>query len=407
MTGTPDKPMRIGEMLIAVGLLSEDDLNDAAQLAVDLGLPLGKVLVMSGFLTDGQLQAAVQVQSMVKDQILGTEIAAQALKLVASRCLPLEQALREVGWVQRDVMPKNKLGDLLVESGIIVQETLVEALQSSSESGLPLGRILVLTGKLPEALIYACLNAQVLLRDGKISREQAIQGLKAAHRRQMSIEQALIEQGLLRPPSHAKIKLGELFVLSGILTEEDIMNALETGLITEEPLGQVLVKSGQVPRTLLDTALRLQEMVDNGTLGPLNSAEVLRQIYTRGISIAQAVAELGLLKQESHETIRLGELLKLAGFITEVDIQDALRLSLKNNALVGKILLIGGAIDETTLHAALRCQFLLREGFLKEEQAIIALHYCQRMHCSMDEAMVELGWTVPTRTVIEGEAATK
>jgi hypothetical protein len=207
-----------------------------------------------------------------------------------------------------------------------------------------------------------------------------------------------MDQGAYRAPVHSKVKLGEIFVLAGILNEQDIMNALETGLLNNEPLGQVLVKSGQVTRNLLDLALKLQEMVDNGTLRPLDSAEVLRQINSKDISIAQAVAELGLLKTESHETIRLGELLKLGGFITENDLQESLKLALKNNALIGKMLLISGSIEEEMLHAALRCQFLLREGFLREEQAIVALHYCQKMNCSIDDAMEELGWTVPTRT---------
>jgi hypothetical protein len=295
-------------------------------------------------------------------------------------------------------MPTNRLGELLMEAGLVTAEVLDSALQQTRETGLPMGRVLILTGLLPEAIIHACLNTQILLRDGKITREQAITGLRAAYQRQMTIEQALMEQGFYRPQSKAKVKLGELFVLAGLLNEQDIMNALEIGLLNNEPIGQVLVRAGLITRELLDTALKMQEMVDNNTLAPISAAEVLRQVDERKISIARAVAELGLLQAPSREKIKLGELLKLAGMITDVDIQYALQLSVKNNTLLGKMLLVSGVLEENTLHAALRAQFLLREDFLKEEQAIIALHYCQRMQCTMDNALEELGWTVPTRT---------
>jgi hypothetical protein len=105
------------------------------------------------------------------------------------------------------------------------------------------------------------------------------------------------------------------------------------------------------------------------------------------------VAELGLLRTPMQERIKLGELLKLAGMVTEDEIQEALKLSMLNNALMGKILLISGFIDELTLKAALRCQYLMRDGVIREDQAIMALHYCARMRCSMDDAVRDLGWT--------------
>jgi hypothetical protein len=141
MTSAPQRPMRIGELLITVGLLTDQDLDEAAQVAVDLGLPLGKVLVMSGYLSDAQLQAAVQIQSMLKDQVLTTDLASSALALVKAKDIPIEAALREVGWVQKDVQSTNKLGELLQEAGVVTAQQLREALDQTRESGLPLGRI--------------------------------------------------------------------------------------------------------------------------------------------------------------------------------------------------------------------------------------------------------------------------
>jgi hypothetical protein len=242
-----------------------------------------------------------------------------------------------------------------------------------------------------------------MVRDRKIGRDHAIQGLKSAKRRRVSLEESLMEHGFYRPPVRQTVKLGELLVLSGLIEDADLMNALELGLTREQPIGQVLVESGYITRAVLNCGLKLQEMVANGTLNALQAGEAIRQVASRGFSIAQAVAEIGSMRFDGSETISLGDILKAAGVVTEDDIKKSIELSARNSALVGKMLLVTGMIDEATLHASLRCQFLLREGFLKMEQAIVALSHCQRHAISLDDALHELGWTQSTRMNVSAD----
>lgn len=396
--------IKLGEILIRVGILKESELESAIRMAGETGLPIGRVLIMSGFMTDKELQAAVQAQSLVKDSVVDLDTALQALKAVAKEDLTLEQALRQRGWAGRKpTVTTAKLGELLIGSELVSDEQLNEALRTSQETGLPLGRILVLTQAISDELLSAALTAQILIRDGKVSKEQALKGLRAARRRRISIEESLTDQGFYKPPLRQTVKLGELFVLSGLITEADLMGALELGLTREMPIGHVLVECGYVTREVLNTALKFQEMVINGTLNALQASEALRQVATRRISMAQSVAELGLLKSDQNETIRLGELLKAAGIVTEDDIKNAIELSARNSALIGKILLVTGLINEQTLHASLRAQFLVREGFLQMEQAIVALNHCEKNQTSFDDALSDLGWIMPTKISMLGD----
>ncbi len=394
---TESKPIRLGELLTRVGLLRAHELTEAIQIAGETGLPIGRVLIMSGYLTDQELQAAVQAQSFLKDKVIDMDMAVNALQKVSQDDVTFDQALRQLGWVSKSTHQTAKLGELVLGAELVTQDQLNEALRTSQETGLPLGRVLVLTQAMSDEMLSAALTAQVLVRDGKIAKDQAIQGLKSARRRRVTIEVSLMDHGFYRPPQRQSVKLGELLVLSGLVNEGDLMNALELGLTKEMPIGQVLVESGYISKDILLASLKLQEMVTNGTLNALQASEAIRQVATRGFSIAQAVAELGLLKFDANETIRLGEILKASGVITDDDIKKAIELSSRNSALVGKMLLVTGMIDEATLHASLRCQFLLREGFLKMEQAIVALSHCQRNRCSFDDALQELGWTINTR----------
>jgi hypothetical protein len=384
--------LRLGELLTKAGIINNSDLNEAMQVAAETGLPIGRVLVMSGFLAERELTAAIQAQSMIKDGVVSAEVAIKALAETAEEGVSLEKALKKQGWVRLDSSSTNKLGGLLLDSGAVLPVQLDEALSTCRQTGLPLGRVLVITGVISEQLLTSVLNAQVLIRDGKITREHAIEGLRSAKKLKITVEQSLSDSGVYRMPSRQTIRLGEMFVLAGLLSESDLMNLLELGLVNEKPIGNVIVDSGLITRELVSAALRLQTMVQQGTLTALQAAEALAQVHAKGLSISAAIAELGLLKGHPHETIRLGELLTVAGFITPSDIDKAVELSTKNSALIGKMLLVSGAIDESTLHASLRCQFLIREGFLKMEQAIIALNYCQRKQVSFDEAMDELGW---------------
>lgn len=399
------KPIRLGELLIEVGIIRPAELTDAIKVAGDTGLPIGRVLIMSGYVTDHELQAAVQAQSLIKDRLLEMDLASRALKKVAEEDIALDQALKNLGWTTSRSLTTAKLGELLLGAELVTTTQLNEALRTSHETGLPLGRVLVLTQAVSDEMLSAALTAQVLVRDAKISKEHAIQGLKSAKRRRVTIEVSLMEHGFYRPPIRQSVKLGELLTLSGIVDESDLMNALELGLSREQPVGQVLVEAGYITKDVLSAALKMQEMVANGTLNALQAGEALRQIAVRNVPIAQAVAELSLAKDEPEEAIGLSEILKASGVVTEEDIKKAIDISARNSALIGKMLLVTGMIDEATMHAGLRCQFLLREGFLSMEQAIVAINHTQRQQISLDDALQELGWTVNTRMSYGSEDA--
>ncbi len=401
------KPLKIGELLIKAKSITEKDLLDATGTAGETGLPIGRVLVMSGFITDKELQAAIQAQSLIKDEQVDLDLAISAMKTAQKKEISLEEALREEGWKINIESKTAKLGELLKEAEIIRQDQLDEALKTSQETGLPLGRILVLTQAVSNEMLSAALTAQILIRDKKVSVEQALQGLRSSRNRRVTLEVSLTEHGFYKPPTRQSVKLGELFVLSGLVTETDLFGALEIGLTQEKAIGQVLVDCGYVSFDVLGSALKFQEMVINGTLTAIQAAEALRQVATKKVSMAQAVAELEIVKDEAGDVVNLADFLKVAGLVTEDDITKAIETCARNSALIGKILLVSGYLNERTLHAASRALFLMREGYLKMEQAVLALNLCQKNQLSFDEALDELGWTAPTKVSLPGDHSKK
>ncbi|MBC7997986.1 MAG: hypothetical protein IAF58_08595, partial [Leptolyngbya sp.] len=383
--------VRLGDLLTQAGLLRQEELREAMQIAKHQSLPVGRVLIMSGFLSDGQLRAAVQAQSLLKDGVIGLEIVLKALSLVGGEEMALEEAFRQLGYDVQQSQPTNKLGELLIESGLVTRELLDQALQQSNTSGLPLGRILLLTGTVLEPLLSSALNAQVLVRDHKISREQAIQGLRSAKERQITLEQSLSENGL-QLPLHNTIRLGELLIMAGIMSDTNLMDYVELGLVSEQPLGQILIAQSVITEHILSNALELQRMVANGSLIAQQAALVLNTVATSTITIQDVLKAQEPQPQPAIETVPLYQLLQLAGRITPQQIEEAVRTGTRDAQIMGLMLNKIGAIDEFQMSVALALNDFMAKGIVSVEQAIVALNYCITQQTSLETAFTQMGW---------------
>ncbi len=66
MGDTQVSTIKIGQLLLGAGLLSGADLAEALEIATESGQLIGRVLVMSGFVTDEQLKAGLAIQEKLR-----------------------------------------------------------------------------------------------------------------------------------------------------------------------------------------------------------------------------------------------------------------------------------------------------------------------------------------------------
>lgn len=386
-------PVRLGDLLTGAGLLKAEDLRQGMLIAKTQALPVGRVLIMSGFIIEPHLQAAVQAQSMLKDGLIDLETALGSLRVISRDGLSLDQALSKMGWAQPVNQVTNKLGELLIEAGLVSRAQLDAALVQGENTGLPLGRVLVTNGWLSEQLLSSALNAQILVRDRRVSREQAISSLRAALERQVPIEQTLAETGVSLHLANETVRLGELLVMAKLLDEEKLMQAVELGLVNEQPIGQVLVKNGMVSETVLQTALAIQSMVTKGELRKVQSGRVLELVNTEKLSLAEAVERVQPTPPRDSSNLPLYQFLQLAGVIGPPDIEEALKVGSRDTHLMGQMLMMTGALDQNLLGIAMNCSSLMAQGILKTEQAVIVLGICWKSKATLEEAFKQLGWS--------------
>jgi len=381
-----------------VGLISRKDLSEALMVSSETGLPLGRVLTMSGWLREDQVQGAVKCQSFLKDKLIDLEQARKALALVTKNEISLEDALKKIGHVSTDTREPTKLGDLLVGSRYISEEALQEALAKSNATGLPFGRLLVLSGVISESLLTSALNAQILIRDGKITKEQAIDALQSATGRHKPIETTLAEKGFYQIPSRHSGRLGELLVLGGLISENELMNAVEMGLVNQRLLGQVLTDLGMVTQGVLDAALTVQSLVGENKMKLSDVGPVLSTMKETGKSLEEAMASLKAKSFVPEKPITMTHFLKLVGSINDDDIQKAIEVGQQNADIMGRMLMLAGILDEQTLHAARRCSTLVQQKVMSLEHACIAFDFSQRRGVTIDDALRELSWSQVSAT---------
>lgn len=383
--------MLIGDLLRGAKLIQMHDLTNAVQVASKTGLPVGRVLVMLGLVTSETVHAALQAQSLVRDRLISMEVATKAIGMVASYRIDLERALECLGSLPGREFETNKLGDLLVLAGLITNDCLIESLKTSQHLNLPLGRILVLKNILKEHTVEAALNAQVLLRDGVIDRKTAVAALKSARRTHTSLESCLTAAGVESGNKRQTIRLGELFVLAEIVTEPDLLAAVEIGLNEGTQIGQVLMQFGFINSDTLETSLKLQEMVHKHSLSVSQAVQVLR-LYLQGIDIPHAIASIAEPEVNPVQAVGLAEVLYLAGLVPQEDTEKALAISYASRIPFNKVLLQYNMIKEDALNVATRCLLLMGENLLTAEEAIVALHHCIWSGTELVVVLSKMGW---------------
>lgn len=227
-----------------------------------------------------------------------------------------------------------------------------------------LGHFLVEAGLVPEPTLNAALQLQEMVKAGSLTSAQAAEAVRRAHERGGKVDPNVFTA---TPP------------------RGDISEAKPIA----PPLGEILVQAGLITMPVLKAALTLQEVVRTGAMSKEDAVEgFIREHFG-------AAGKPGAIKNEPKNVIRTLDLLKKAGLLADQDLQTAMTVKKKHGGELPKILMAAGKLDDVTFGAATTCDELINESRLKIEQAIIALHFCQRSRVTFDEAVEELGWEKP------------
>jgi hypothetical protein len=185
--------------------------------------------------------------------------------------------------------------------------------------------------------------------------------------------------------------------MAGFLGDGDMLECLEIELVKEKQFGQILLEQGHATHSLLEAAVYLQDMIANDTIRAYQAAEALKACRMKEVSVYQAVAELRPPPQLTPPPPAFAELIAICGIASEEDIAQVVDPEETSSVKAGKRLLKSGLVNEVMLYTALRTYSLLREGYISAESATNVLRCCAENNVSVDEAILKLGISAPSR----------
>ena len=297
----------VGDLLVQSELVTLPQLADAMPVALKTGVPVGRVLIASSFLSEDNFRQALGLQSLVRDQLITEDAAIGALKLIATENLTLNDALKRLGIDSEYFNSTNRLGELLISAGAIDASNLETGLSVSFTTGLQLARVLALRGFISEKVAFVALITQSLLRDHKLTREQAVDCIRAlmtganSDVKPLSSEKSLISSALTVRKTRP-VRLGELLLLSGMVSQKALLSALDKGISEEVPLGRMLIRMNLLTDVELNQALILQEMVTSGTVSPQDASQALSKIKATDVSLSKALLQTDQQKSGEKES---------------------------------------------------------------------------------------------------------
>lgn len=318
--------MRVGELLVDAQIISSSEMTEAIQVSKRLGVPIGRVLMMSGSVRQDELAASLQVQPLIREGQIPYDAAISALRRVHQLRVSIADA-----FAQEDLRPDIEdnpeyLGELLLDSNLVAPEDMERAIQTSMSSGIPLGSALVLQGILSPALFPSLQRIQKQLIEGTLTREEGIKEVQDTFVLWLKAEES---KDKVAAPLHGK---------DTIAAEDPYVTA------KSEPIRS----NGSQTNQSRNAEAESSDSRDGKSTNTKNS--------------------------ENTADLRLVDLLKSAGIFSQADVQRNYEAMLKDPVRSGRFYVELGLIDEEDMKRALRSHALMTRGNLTKEEAIFALN---------------------------------
>lgn len=391
----------LSTLFLATGMLKKHQLEEASKTATNLSVPIERALTMLDMLSNESITLAKDAEELVENGTISLDMAVRAVRLARQQNMLLEDAIGVIGSVHKQTAKvqtiTTPLTSLLIECGLIATDAAAKAAIQARDTGMQPGRILVLNREVSSWAMNAALSGLVLVKEKKIEKEHAIEGIKAIGHRRISIEQSLFELGLYVGKGEQSLKIGELIPMAGLLSEGDLLECIEIELVKEKQLGQVLLEQGFITNEVLESAVVLTDMIASRNIKGYQAAEALRKVFDKGISVYHAMGELDPPVQAPQKEITFGDLLVEAGLASAETVEGCLPDKSMSTIKSGKKVLSAGIINESMLYLALRSYSLYNQTLLSADNAAGALRICSEKGIGLDEALSKMGWLLPAR----------
>lgn len=185
---------RLGQLLVEAGAIEDYQVDAAIETSKTTGFPVGKVLVLHGAIAEPMLNMVLDVQGLIRDNAMSR---ARGIGLLRN-CAVQSSEAEAVEFIQAQRNHLIRLGDLLVNAGILMRRDVTQALEQSLQEKAPIGQLLVRQGFTSQETIDNALNLQQMVDNKFLRPEQASRCLSYIDATGAKVSDALVHLGLVR-----------------------------------------------------------------------------------------------------------------------------------------------------------------------------------------------------------------
>ncbi|MBZ0185053.1 MAG: hypothetical protein K8F91_02290 [Candidatus Obscuribacterales bacterium] len=248
-----------------------------------------------------------------------------------------------------------RLGELLLEAGIISPDVLTHGLSISKRAAMPIGRVLIMSGHVSYLDIDCAVQAQTSIREGSIDAKLARELLRFSHVHQVTIDEAYRLNGISRDLGPLS-RLGKLLLAAGVVDECGLRCAIKHSQSTGYPIGRALVALELLSESLHIVCMNLQILLKDGRISFLDAVRVLKSMHADNVPLEQALSRIGYDPASDIKRPRIGELLVDAGLLSYEDALVVTELGTENDTNFGKLLLEYNLTSLIVVEAVLQIQ---------------------------------------------------
>jgi hypothetical protein len=277
---------KVGQLLLAARVLSEEVLADSTRRAAQLKLPLGKFLVDEFLISQDLLISALNCIIFIRDHHMTRSDAVSVLRSIhLNGTADLTAALQEHHFEHLLEVSSPRILDFLATSSIIQNNDTTLVLEMSLESGWQTGQVLLLNGLVNESVLEATLKLQGMLAEGSLKFERATELLWLCKEMNTDLPTLLDELDKLNQVV-AFLRRGSIF------DEKQIREIAAATPDFESCAGSTLVREGVINHEMLTKAVRCLAYFRCGTLTEQQALTVFKHSMELHISPEEAHAHI-------------------------------------------------------------------------------------------------------------------
>lgn len=234
----PQRPTnRLGELLVDCGQISHDQLERALKMGGATGLPLGRVLVLFGLITEPLAARALQIQDEIRKGQCSRSEGLMTFRMDRMRMQGLKSK-------DKDKTYKIKLGELFVAAEVLSTSDVDAALEMAWANNKMLGEILTELDWISPEMLLGALKLQQKLWSGEIDLDRAVNVVKDMYSTGVSFDLSWGRFGQTSDPLEKKLTLFEFLKVAGFMTRRRLTELIESCITNGDLLDRVMENAG-------------------------------------------------------------------------------------------------------------------------------------------------------------------